>query len=139
MLWETDYRFDGYPGGQPSNDGRYFVHLGAWYRHDWPIISVYQASDVTTFTGAQLGIDPANLPKTISHELWLQGVSGFAATKRDTTCLVVNTVQGPRYIGLGASPKLLANLSNEQSPAACDLGQTAPQTLSSQPSYTVGR
>lgn len=104
LLWESLYEFDGYQGGKPSNDGRYFVYVRFWYYEDQPVVMVYQRSSTVRFSGADLQVSPAGLQSTASHKLWLAEGADFYPEQDEPKCLLVITVQGKRIIELGANP-----------------------------------
>lgn len=104
LLWESQYEFDGYQGGRPSNDGRYFVYINFWYYEDHPIVTVYQRGSTVRFSGGDLHISSAGLQTTASHKLWLAEGAHFYPEQGEPRCLLINTFQGIRVIELGDNP-----------------------------------
>lgn len=99
-LWEGPYHYDGYEGGELSNDGAYFAHVDFWYWHSHPALQIYSKGRSCSITGEQLGIDESRLQRTVSHRLWLNGEPAFVETDGKTVALRVPTVQGDKQIDL---------------------------------------
>ena len=117
-LWEAAYAFDGYDGGTLSNDGLYFVYADFWYRHNTPVVSIYNQGGTWRFTGDELHIEQETLQKTVSHQLWLKDGNdsvAFLPASETPTKILISTVQGERYVRVEAKPSIEA-VRDETSP-----------------------
>ncbi len=100
ILWDSNYRHNGYSGGQVSNDCEYFVFVDYWYYHDTALVEIYHHSDYRIVTGKQLGINQAPLQKTVSHQLWLKSGFSFIYKNGEADEVAIDTVQGVKRIKL---------------------------------------
>ncbi|GAA4343524.1 hypothetical protein GCM10023165_26060 [Variovorax defluvii] len=99
IQWESDYVHDGHPGGDLSDDGRYFANTSAWYHDSGQLVRIYHAQGQHQFTAADLHIDAAGLQGTESHRIWLDDVH-FVNGASGADRFVVETLQGTRCIRL---------------------------------------
>ena len=97
--WEHDYVYDGHPGGDLSDDGRFFVNTSMWYRDSGQLVSIYHAQGHHHFSAADLGVGPTGAEGTRSPPLWLQELR-FVNDASGAARFVLETVQGSRCIRL---------------------------------------
>jgi hypothetical protein len=99
VQWERDYLYNGHPGGDLSDDGRYFADASSWYRESGQLVSIYHADGQHHFSAADLRITADKLEGTKSNPLWLHDVQ-FVDAEAMAARFMLETVQGPRCIRL---------------------------------------
>ncbi len=109
-IWSCDYDYDGYPGGNLSNDGSSFAYVNQWYYRDKPVVSIYHNGKRTRrFRGKDFGIEKSKIGKTTSHECWLDEwpyIKGqgnvppwkFVVTEDSSLALEIMTIDSKRYL-----------------------------------------
>ena len=101
IIWTTLYKYSGYPDGQLSDDGIYFVYVEGWFYKDVPLIKIYKKGaqiDTKTLTGDSFKIPKSKLRKSVSHELWIsdKGVWGFQSLNGQSV-FAITTVDNKRH------------------------------------------
>ncbi|OUM03691.1 hypothetical protein [Variovorax sp. JS1663] len=99
VQWEHDYVYDGHPGGDLSDDGRYFADTSIGYRDVGQLVSIYRAQGQHHFSAADLHVRPTGLEGTRSRLPWLHDVH-FVNDESGAARFVVETLEGSRCIRL---------------------------------------
>lgn len=99
IQWEHDYVYDGYPGGDLSDDGRYFAGTSMWYRDSGQLVSIYHARGHHHFSAVDLRVGAVGTEGMRSPPLWLRDVR-FVHDETGAARFVLETVQGLRCIRL---------------------------------------
>jgi hypothetical protein len=96
LLWKSHYRYDGYPDGVLSDDGKNFAYVNYWYYSNGSVVEVYQSGrHVASLPGKAFNISPSKIPKSASHQLWLTNEGQayeFTADKQKNCLLKVTTI-----------------------------------------------
>lgn len=87
-LWSCRYEYDGYRGGLLADDGRSFVYVSFWYRHDGPAVTIYRDGSLhRSIPGREFAFDRSQMTRSASHNLWLDPERGARLLGTDTLLL----------------------------------------------------
>jgi hypothetical protein len=102
LLWQSPYRYDGYPEGVLSDDGENFAYVNYWYQGNAPVVELYHSGQhVASLPGTAFRLSPSKISATVSHQLWLtqQGRSyEFTAAGPKDYLLKITTIDGQAHL-----------------------------------------
>lgn len=108
LLWKSHYRYDGYPDGILSDNGKTFAYVNYWYPYKASAVELYRSGKHTgSIPGTAFNIPASKLSKTVSHQLWLategQPYEFVMNADRKDYFLKIRTIDGRTHLIDGAT------------------------------------
>ena len=101
-IWSCNYQHDGYDGGILSDDGLVYAYVSFWYYTDLPVVFIYQKDrDIKVFNGQDFAIEPSQLVRSSSHQLWLDQTTfpyNFTMVDDDSLSLEITTIDKRKHV-----------------------------------------